>query len=76
MKSSRNLDSWEEPVLVYRPEIYPMVRRRGMQDADAQDITRAVLGRDTVARAGAVLLIARCHGTLATARHRTHTIVV
>ena len=36
-------DAWAEFVQVYRPVIYRMARRRGFQDADAQDLTQRVL---------------------------------
>lgn len=36
-------DAWEEFVAVYRPIIYRMARRRGLQDADAQDLIQRVL---------------------------------
>ena len=45
VRSPENLEAWEEFVLVYRPVIYRMARRRGMQDADAQDIVQTVLTR-------------------------------
>ena len=45
VRSPGNLKAWEEFVLVYRPVIYRMARRRGMQDADAQDIVQTVLTR-------------------------------
>ncbi len=45
VKSPGDLEAWEEFVLVYRPVIYRMARRRGMQDADALDIVQMVLTR-------------------------------
>lgn len=45
VRSPDNLEAWEEFVLVYRPVIYRMARRRGMQDADAQEIAQTVLAR-------------------------------
>ena len=49
LKSSENRKAWEEFVILYRPVIYRMARRHGMQDADAQDLVQNVLVR--VARA-------------------------
>jgi RNA polymerase sigma-70 factor (ECF subfamily) len=34
--------AWTEFLAVYRPVVYRMARRRGMQDADAQDVTQRV----------------------------------
>lgn len=39
----REVDAWSEFLELYRPTIYRTVRRRGWQDADAQDITQIVL---------------------------------
>ena len=49
IKSPENREAWEEFVVLYRPVIYRMARRRGMQDADAQNLAQDVLLR--VARA-------------------------
>ena len=35
--------AWHEFVTLYRPVIYRMARSRGMQDADAQDLSQTVL---------------------------------
>ena len=35
--------AWTEFLAIYRPVVYRMARRRGMQDADAQDVTQQVL---------------------------------
>lgn len=40
-----NHAAWDEFVALYRPVIYRMARRRGLQDADAQDLTQEVLVR-------------------------------
>ena len=45
VKTPENRLAWEEFVLVYRPVIYRMARRRGMQDSDAQDVTQDILLR-------------------------------
>ena len=38
-----NRDAWDQFALIYRPVIYRLARRKGMQDADAQDLTQQVL---------------------------------
>ena len=43
--SRDNREAWERFVLLYQPVIYRMARKRGMQDADAQDVTQSVLVR-------------------------------
>ncbi len=45
IQSLANREAWSEFVLIYRPVIYRMARRRGMQDADAQDLSQDVLVR-------------------------------
>lgn len=40
-----NREAWEEFVQIYRPVIYRMARRRGMQDQNAQDLAQEVLLR-------------------------------
>ena len=35
--------AWTEFLAIYRPVVYRMARRRGMQDADSQDVTQRVL---------------------------------
>ena len=45
VRSPDDREAWEQFVLVYRPVIYRMARRRGMQDADAQDLVQTVLIR-------------------------------
>ena len=37
LKSPESREAWEEFVVIYRPVIYRMARRHGLQDADAQD---------------------------------------
>lgn len=44
-QSPEDRDAWDQFVLIYRPVIYRMARRRGMQDADAQDLSQDVLIR-------------------------------
>lgn len=43
LRDPADSESWHEFVTVYRPVVYRMARRRGMQDADAQDLAQAVL---------------------------------
>lgn len=45
IRSLENREAWEDFVLLYRPVIYRMARRRGMQDSDAQDLSQDVLLR-------------------------------
>lgn len=45
IQSLDNREAWSEFVQIYRPVIYRMARRRGMQDADAQDLSQEVLVR-------------------------------
>jgi RNA polymerase sigma-70 factor (ECF subfamily) len=45
VQSPEDREAWEQFVLIYRPVIYRMARRRGMQDADAQDLVQSVLIR-------------------------------
>lgn len=45
VRSPEDREAWNQFVVVYRPVIYRMARRRGMQDADAQDLVQAVLMR-------------------------------
>ena len=45
VRSPENREAWAQFVMLYRPVIYRMARKRGMQDADAQDLAQAVLIR-------------------------------
>ena len=45
VQSPENREAWEDFVVIYRPVIYRMARRRGMQDADAQDVAQNILVR-------------------------------
>lgn len=45
VRSPENREAWAQFVTLYRPVIYRMARKRGMQDADAQDLAQAVLIR-------------------------------
>jgi RNA polymerase sigma-70 factor, ECF subfamily len=43
VKNASDQEAWTEFVDLYRPVIYRLARRRGMQDADAQDLAQQVL---------------------------------
>ena len=43
LQSNDDEAAWQEFVAIYRPVIYRMACRRGLQDADAQDLTQKVL---------------------------------
>ena len=43
LASPENREAWEQFAAIYRPVIYRLARRRGMQDADAQDLAQQVL---------------------------------
>lgn len=43
IREPRDRGAWEEMVEVYRPLIYRVARRRGLQDADAQNVAQEVL---------------------------------
>jgi len=43
VQSPANRGAWDEFALMYRPVIYRLARRRGLQDADAQDLAQRVL---------------------------------
>lgn len=43
--SADNREAWEQFVVLYRPIIYRMARKRGLQNADAQDLTQAILAK-------------------------------
>jgi RNA polymerase sigma-70 factor (ECF subfamily) len=43
LRDPADCDAWHEFAAVYRPVVYRMARRRGMQDADAQDLAQGVL---------------------------------
>ena len=45
IQSPENRGAWAEFVMLYRPVIYRMARKQGMQDADAQDLAQSVLMR-------------------------------
>jgi RNA polymerase sigma-70 factor (ECF subfamily) len=40
---SANPDAWREFTAIYRPAVYRLARRRGLQDADAEDLAQQVL---------------------------------
>ena len=43
IRSPANRAAWDQFALIYRPVIYRLARRRGLQDADAQDLAQRVL---------------------------------
>ena len=43
VRSPANREAWDDFALIYRPVIYRLARRRGLQDADAQDLAQRVL---------------------------------
>ena len=38
-----NREAWEQFAMIYRPVIYRLARQKGLQDADAQDLSQRVL---------------------------------
>lgn len=42
VKDQADAAAWTEFLAIYRPVVYRMARRRGMQDADSQDLTQRV----------------------------------
>ena len=38
-----NREAWDQFAVIYRPVIYRLARRKGLQDADAQDLAQQVL---------------------------------
>lgn len=43
LRDTENREWWYEFAAIYRPMVYRMARRRGLQDADAQDLAQLVL---------------------------------
>lgn len=43
VRTPANREAWDEFALIYRPVIHRLARRRGLQDADAQDLAQRVL---------------------------------
>jgi len=43
VRSLENREAWDQFALIYRPVIYRLARHRGLQDADAQDLSQQVL---------------------------------
>jgi len=43
VRNPADADAWEEFAAIYRPAIYRLARRRGLQDADAEDLAQRVL---------------------------------
>ena len=45
IRDARDAEAWEQFVEIYAPLVYHFVRKRGLQDADAADLTQDVLHR-------------------------------
>lgn len=43
IQAPENRDAWDEFTQIYRPVVYRLARGRGLQDADAEDLTQQVL---------------------------------
>ncbi|MFK7735357.1 MAG: RNA polymerase sigma factor [Pirellulaceae bacterium] len=43
LQAGSDAEAWREFVTIYRPIIYRIARRRGLQDADAQDLAQQVM---------------------------------
>lgn len=43
VRDPANAEAWKEFAAIYRPAIYRLARRRGLQDADAEDLAQRVL---------------------------------
>ena len=43
VKDPLNREAWDQFASIYRPVIYRLARRKGLQDADAQDLAQQVL---------------------------------
>lgn len=43
VRDSADSDAWEQFVAIYRPAVYRLARRNGLQDADAEDLAQRVL---------------------------------
>lgn len=53
LKDGADADAWREFVHLYGPVVYGFARKRGLQDADAADLTQAVL-RQVAAHVGSL----------------------
>jgi len=43
MRDPGNTTAWEQFCAVYRPAMYRLARRRGLQDAEAEDLAQHVM---------------------------------
>lgn len=43
VKNPQDAEAWEQFARIYRPVVYRLARQRGLQDADAQDLSQQVL---------------------------------
>ena len=44
LRDAEDAAAWERFVAVYRPAVYRLARRRGLQNADAEDLAQQVMG--------------------------------
>ena len=49
LRDSGDADAWRQFVRIYAPVVYGYARKRGLQDADAADLTQEVLHAVTTA---------------------------
>lgn len=49
LRDPEDRHAWDEFVALYRPVVYRLARKRGLQDADAQDLAQAVMASLSVA---------------------------
>ena len=42
IQDAEDAEAWDEFLSIYRPAVYGLARRKGLQDADAQDLTQTV----------------------------------
>ena len=52
IRNERDADSWSQFVTAYAPLVHGFLRKRGLQDADASDLTQEVLARVAAAIKG------------------------
>jgi RNA polymerase sigma-70 factor (ECF subfamily) len=61
IRDAHDREAWDQFVEIYAPLVYQMARRRGLQDADAADLTQDVLR--SISGAVGRLDYDRCRGT-------------
>ena len=52
IRDPEDKDAWRQFVAIYAPLIHGLARRRGLQDADASDLTQEVLRKVVAAAPG------------------------